>query len=91
MAPRTRKTCPFEQSPAKAGAPNSNNNIIAMPTQTRTLSLGNTNVIYTSELYAEEVGDTKVEVNGAYICSIPGSEISIFHGELEDIIERYRI
>jgi len=53
--------------------------------------LGDTEVLYISDVYAGEYLDTRVFIGGDCIIAIEGGKISEFHEKLEEVINKYRI
>ena len=48
-------------------------------------------VEYISDVYDGQTMDTKVIVNGQFMCCIAGNTIDEFHGLLTDLINAYKI
>lgn len=49
-----------------------------MKTKTRKEYFGSTVILFESEIYDGELGDTKVSINGSYILTIAATDIEIF-------------
>lgn len=48
-------------------------------------------VEYISDVYGGQTMDTKVIVNGQFVCCIAGNTIDEFHGLLTQLINAYKI
>ena len=64
-----------------------------METRTTTRALGELSITYTSDIdpASREALDTRVEINGTYLCTIAGEDMHKFHGELANIVDTFRI
>ena len=60
-------------------------------TNTKTAYVGDLKLTLTSNVYDGEIGNTKVELAGEYLCTVAGSQRDEFAQALGAVVDTYRI
>ena len=60
-------------------------------TNIKTAYVGDLKITLTSAVYDGEILDTKVELDGCYLCSVAGSQRDEFAAALAELVDNYRI
>lgn len=63
----------------------------AVKTKIQNYQIGYSIIIFESEVYGNEILDTKVIINDQLLCVIAGDEISLFKERFEKLIKDFKI